>query len=388
MPRARAAANLEHPNIIPIHEVGEPAEGQHYFSMKLVNGGNLKGQISRLVDDPLAAVEVMEQICRAVNHAHGSGLLHRDLKPSNILIDKGFPYITDFGLVKQIGSESLTQSGQLLGTPNYMSPEQAACRKELVSEASDIYALGAMLYELLTGKPPFAARTPLETLRLVENSSPKRPRMLKPDVDPELESIALKCLEKDPRNRYQTAGHLADELHVWLDRARSQRESFPRTGHPARQRLRRVRTTVLVVAIALVPLAGLAVIGSAWLHQGIDPTATRIPSPATDLAPSIAGSRIPSAAPERGVDATPAVELNTPPAVALRVAGSSQKVAEDDDGAKSVDNLLSELRSQGKARIAEELKSRIDRARAQIKVSTQFKQASIIVGRILVEGSP
>ncbi len=215
---AEAAATLDHPNIVPIHEVGE-SQGEHYFSMKLIEGKPLasKSAENRTLHHPQTSARLVAVVARAVHYAHQRGILHRDLKPTNILVDSaGTPYITDFGLAKRLGSDrGLTQSGAILGTPEYMAPEQARAAKGL-SVAVDVHALGAMLYELLTGVPPFRAPTPLETLLRVIDQPAPAPRDLAPQIAPDLETICLKCLEKDPQRRYPSAEALADDLERWL----------------------------------------------------------------------------------------------------------------------------------------------------------------------------
>ena len=229
---AEAAAQLHHPHIVPLYEVGE-IDGRPYFSMKLIEGTTLA---KRLADGPLPsreAAELLAPICRAIADAHRRGVLHRDLKPSNILIDaEGRTYVTDFGLAKRLKTElspvdgparpphlihnSLTQTGAILGTPGYMAPEQAAGRRGEVSPASDIYSLGAILYAMLTARPPFQAATALDTVLMLLEQDPLPPRMLNPKVDADLEMIALKCLQKPADLRYSTADALADDLEAYL----------------------------------------------------------------------------------------------------------------------------------------------------------------------------
>ncbi len=210
---AEAAANLDHPNIVPIFEVGAH-EGQHFFSMKLIEGCSLAQRPRAAVRE---LVEILIKVARAIHHAHQRAILHRDLKPSNILVDgRGEPHILDFGLAKRLeGDRGLTQSGVIVGTPGYMAPEQAAGKKGL-SIQTDVYALGAILYELLTGRPPFQAATPLDTVLQVLHHEPERPRLLNAGVDRDLETICLRCLEKDPQRRYSSAEALAEDLEHWL----------------------------------------------------------------------------------------------------------------------------------------------------------------------------
>jgi serine/threonine protein kinase/WD40 repeat protein len=216
---AEAAANLQHPNIVAIHEVGEH-EGQLYFSMDYVEGQSLAAQVR---DHPLpaeTAARYVKTTAEAISYAHRQGFLHRDLKPSNILIDAtNQPRITDFGLAKRMESDSrLTTTGAVLGTPSYMSPEQAAGKNDQVGPPSEVYSLGAILYELLTGRPPFQAATPLDTVLQVLNSEPVAPGLLAPKLNRDLETICLKCLDKERRRRYQSAQELADDLDRYLNR--------------------------------------------------------------------------------------------------------------------------------------------------------------------------
>ncbi|MFP6615142.1 MAG: serine/threonine-protein kinase, partial [Candidatus Hydrogenedentota bacterium] len=226
---AKAAGNLDHPNIVPIYEIGEH-DGHHYFSMKLVTGGDLRDVISTFhvqsgtkhqkssTKNQRQIAELMATVARAVHHAHQRGVLHRDLKPGNILLDEdGQPHITDFGLAKQFESDSdLTRTGAVMGTPSYMSPEQARGEKTLTT-AADVYSLGAVLYELLTGVPPFQKETTMATQLAVLNDNLEAPRKRNSTIAKDLETICLHCLHRDYRHRYQSAGELADELDRFLN---------------------------------------------------------------------------------------------------------------------------------------------------------------------------
>jgi eukaryotic-like serine/threonine-protein kinase len=211
---AEAAANLDHPHIVPIHEVGEH-EGQQYYAMKFVEGISLAKHPR---SDPRREVEEMLAVIRAVHHAHQRGVLHRDLKPSNVLVDsQGTRYVTDFGLAKRLADadRSFTEPGQVLGTPRYMAPEQAAGRKDLTVVA-DVYSLGVILYERLTGQTPFTGDNALTLLRQARESDPPRPSSIRPGLDRDLETVVLKCLEKEPNRRYPSAAELADDLDRWI----------------------------------------------------------------------------------------------------------------------------------------------------------------------------
>jgi eukaryotic-like serine/threonine-protein kinase len=234
---AAAAAILDHPNIVPIYQVGHH-EGRHYFSMKLIEGRTLAQALAtgcwyqehcpgssggvplfrRREDDSSQAARLIVKVARAVHHAHQHGILHRDLKPGNILLDaEGEPHVTDFGLARWIESPSdLTVSGAIIGSPGYMAPEQAAGKGRQLTTAADIYSLGTLLYELITGRAAFKAETALETLRLAAEAKVIRPRSINPHADRDLETVCLKCLEIDPQRRYGSAEALAEDLERWL----------------------------------------------------------------------------------------------------------------------------------------------------------------------------
>ena len=214
---AEAAASLDHPCIVPIYEVGE-RDGQCYFSMKFVEGGQLDEVVRHAPMSIRQAVELIAKVARTVHYAHEHGILHRDIKPGNILVDvKGEPNLTDFGLARLVESEStVTRTVEVLGTPSYMAPEQAAANNTKPMNATDVYGLGAVLYQLLTGHPPFAGGTTFETIKLLLETDPRQPRLWNPKIDRDLSTICLKCLEKDPQRRYSSALALAEDLERWL----------------------------------------------------------------------------------------------------------------------------------------------------------------------------
>jgi eukaryotic-like serine/threonine-protein kinase len=214
---AEAAANLDHPGIVPIFEVGQHA-GQHYFSMGFVEGQSLAHRLARGPLPQREAAELVRLVSEAVDYAHQHGVIHRDLKPANILLDpSGHPRVTDFGLAKKFQTDSgLTGSGQIMGTPSFMPPEQAGGIRGEVGPAADVYALGATLYALVTGRPPFQAATPTDTVFQVLSDEPVPPRRLNPAVHRDLETICLKCLEKQPGKRYSGAAALGEDLRRYL----------------------------------------------------------------------------------------------------------------------------------------------------------------------------
>lgn len=255
---AEAAARLEHPGIVPIHEVGE-SDGQCYFSMKFIEGGQLDEVTKRKPMSIRQAVELITKVACTVHYAHEHGILHRDIKPGNILLDqKGEPHLTDFGLARLVESESsVTHTLEVLGTPSYMSPEQAVGNNAAVSSVTDVYGLGAVLYQLLTGQPPFAGGATYETIKLLLDTEPRQPRLLNPKIDRDLSTICLKCLEKDPERRYASALALAEDLERWL---KHEPILARHTGIIGRSRkwVRRNPTSALLVAcvVALAAAAG------------------------------------------------------------------------------------------------------------------------------------
>src|SRR6516162_1387107 len=214
---AEAAARLNHPFVVPIHEIGQ-RKGRCYFSMGLVEGSRLDQIAKREPMSPRQATEVIAKLARTVHYAHQHGIIHRDIKPGNILLDtKGEPHLTDFGVARLLETENdATCTIEVSGTPSYMAPEQADANNGQVSSATDVYGLGAVLYQLLAGQPPFTGGTPFETVRLLLETEPRQPRLLNPKVGRDLSTICLKCLEKDPQHRYLSALALAEDLEHWL----------------------------------------------------------------------------------------------------------------------------------------------------------------------------
>src|SRR5438876_8870966 len=247
---AEAAASLDHENILPIYAVGE-ADGAPFYSMKFAKGGTLSAKIDKYRDKAREAAALIAKLARAVAFAHEHGILHRDLKPGNVLFDSaGKPYVSDFGLAKWLQREcDLTQTLAILGTPYYMAPEQATDSRGVTASA-DVYSLGAILYHLLTGRPPFAGETPMEVLHRAETESPKPPRLTNQHVPRDLETICLKCLAKEPATRYASAAALAEDLERWLKHQpiRAKRSGFVTRG---RKWVRRNPTTAVLAALLI-----------------------------------------------------------------------------------------------------------------------------------------
>lgn len=253
---AEAAAQLDHPNIVPIYEVGEH-EAFHYFTMKLIDGRTLSEARATIGSDQRETARLVAKIARAVDYAHRCGVVHRDLKPANILVDaKGEPHVTDFGLARRIGHEPrLTVTDAIIGTPHYMAPEQAAGQPVLTT-AVDVYAIGAILFELLAGRPPFRGKSAMETLRQVIEEEPSKLSSVRRDVDRDIEAITHHCLEKLPENRYRTAGELADDLEHFL--AGNPIHARPITWARRAVKWARRRQQMLAVSALVATLAGLA----------------------------------------------------------------------------------------------------------------------------------
>src|SRR5437667_6480842 len=272
---AEAAASLDHPSIVAIYEVGE-RDGSCYFSMKFVEGGQLDEVSRRTPMSIRHAAELIAKVAHTLHHAHQNGVLHRDVKPGNILLDaKGEPHLTDFGLARLVETEStVTRTLEVLGTPSYMAPEQAAGNNTQLTSATDVYGLGAVFYQLLTGQPPFAGGTTYETIKLLLDTEPRQPRLLNPKIDRDLSTICLKCLEKHPERRYSSALALAEDLECWLKHEPIQAR---RTGLFARGKkwVQRNPSSALLAAslVALAAAAGWIIWKSELIRQ---PLATGI----------------------------------------------------------------------------------------------------------------
>jgi eukaryotic-like serine/threonine-protein kinase len=268
---AEAAARLDHPNIVPIFEIGQH-DGQHYFSMAFVDGESLARRVAAGPLPPRAAAELVKKVADAVAYAHVEGVVHRDLKPANVLIDRdGQPRVTDFGLAKHMSSgagddgiASLTATGQVLGTPSYMPPEQAGGESKEIGPLSDVYSLGAILYCLVTGRPPFQAASTVETLIQVLQQEAISPRLLNPKVPRDLETICLKCLEKKPQKRFASAGALAEDLRRFLTNEPIVARPITPWERAMKWAKRRPAIAAMTAAIILAVLLGLSGITWQW----------------------------------------------------------------------------------------------------------------------------
>lgn len=262
---ATSAARLRHPHIVTVHDIGEE-EGQHYFTMELVDGPSLAGVLRNGPLAPARAATLLREIARAVQHAHDQGILHRDLKPSNILLrPDGSPCVSDFGLAKALTHDSAqTLSGTVLGSPAYMPPEQALGRISQLGARSDVYSLGAILYECLTGQPPFAGATPVETLRRVVEQEPVPPHVSRPAISRDLETICLTCLAKDPARRYASAAALAEDLERFLGHEPIRARPVGPGGRLLRWSRRKPGLAAALVAVVLTGLAGFLGVVHQW----------------------------------------------------------------------------------------------------------------------------
>lgn len=267
---AESIASLHHPHIVQVYDLGEH-QGRPFLALELVRGRSLDKVVTDEPPNPRQAAELLEKLARAMDYAHGRGIVHRDLKPSNILVDdEGQPRITDFGLAKQLAAAGETMDGEVMGTPNYMAPEQASGRVELVGPAADVHALGAILFELLSGDPPFAADTVIETLDNVRYVEAPRVRTRNPRVHRDLETICEKCLRKDPRDRYESAAALADDLRRFVDGE----SILARPVGVTERILRFVRRHPVAIAAVLITVSVITIGGSylvsAWRTSAIE----------------------------------------------------------------------------------------------------------------------
>ncbi len=269
---AEAAARLHHPNIVAVFEVGEH-EGVGYLVLEYVPGGGLDRKLAGLLQDPRDSASLLETLARAIHYAHQLGIVHRDLKPANVLLtEDGVPKISDFGLAKLMErDQGLTQVGDVVGTPSYMAPEQLRGLSRAITPMTDVYALGAILYEMLTGRPPFKGTTPLSTMEQVATQEPLAPGKLQRHTPADLETICLKCLQKDPRRRYESALALADDLRRFLDRQPIHARPIPgweRAWKWAR-RHKGAASALVSIVIGLATLLGGGLYYNARLRQAV-----------------------------------------------------------------------------------------------------------------------
>jgi tetratricopeptide (TPR) repeat protein/predicted Ser/Thr protein kinase len=262
---AEAAARLQHPNVVQIHEVGEH-DGLPFFCLEFVDGGSLASRLDGTPWPPRQAAQLLETLARAVHAAHQRGIVHRDLKPANVLLaEDGTPKITDFGLAKVLDAAGPTGSGEIMGTPSYMAPEQTGRYAHAIGPATDVYSLGAVLYELLTGRPPFKGETPLATVAQVAADEPVPPRRLQPGVPRDLETACLKCLQKEPARRYASALDLGDDLRHFLDGEPIRARPVGPAGRLWRWGRRNPKVAGLLAILAVVVAAATATVTALWL---------------------------------------------------------------------------------------------------------------------------
>ncbi|MEO1527115.1 MAG: WD40 repeat domain-containing serine/threonine protein kinase [Planctomycetota bacterium] len=262
---AEAAARLDHSGIVPIHEIGQHND-QHYFSMAYVDGSSLADRIASGPLPPIEAAELVASVADALQHAHDNGVIHRDLKPANVLLDNGRPKVTDFGLAKRLDQQSVTATGEVLGTPGYMAPEQAS-NAEAAGTPSDVYGLGAILYATLTGRPPFQSANIVETLCQLVKDDCVPPRRLNAAVPSDLETICLAALRKDPAKRYASASALAADLRRFVEGRPIQARPVSTLEHVVKWAKRRPLIASLSAALALTIVVGSGIIASLWMDE-------------------------------------------------------------------------------------------------------------------------
>ena len=264
---ARNAARLQHPNVVAIHDIGV-AEELHFFSMRLVRGQSFAAALRDEGSfEPLRAARLMRTVAEALAYAHSLGVLHLDLKPANVLLDQdGVPHVADFGLARRIDSALAADEGEISGTPAYMAPEQAQARAQKITQATDIWGLGAILYELVTDTPPFRAESTKETLKLVIEGKPRRPRLLAPHVSMDLEAIILKCLARDPGERYASARALADDLGRFIEGRAVQARPLNAMQRLLRWMRREPKLAIASALVAIALFAGLGATTREWLR--------------------------------------------------------------------------------------------------------------------------
>jgi serine/threonine protein kinase len=271
---AQAVARLQHPNIVQVYEVGE-TDGQAFVSLEFVDGQSLARRFQGTPLPARQAAALVETLARAMHYAHQKGVIHRDLKPANVLLagnpetrlEACIAKVADFGLAKKLDTRGDTHSGAVLGTPSYMAPEQAEARSAAIDRRTDVYGLGAILYELLTGRPPFRADTPLQTLKQVVEAEPARLRLLNAAVPRDLETVCLKCLQKEPHERYRSAAALAGDLQRWLDGFPIQARPVSKFEHAARWCRRRPAIASLLAVLALTVTSSLVGLLTLWRHS-------------------------------------------------------------------------------------------------------------------------
>jgi eukaryotic-like serine/threonine-protein kinase len=266
---AEAVARLQHPNIVQIYDIGE-VQGEPYLALELLEGGSLADRTRQAPHSPAEAARLTETLARAVHYAHGLGIIHRDLKPTNVLLTaSGTLKISDFGLAKRLdvapgAAPTVTQTGGFIGTPGYLAPEQSEARSSPVGPATDVFSLGVILYELLTGRPPFLGATPLESILLTVNAEPMPPSRLQPGVPRDLETVCLHCLHKDPRRRYGSAEALADDLARFREGKPVRARPVGLAERAVKWARRRPAVTALLALLAVVTLAGFALVTWQW----------------------------------------------------------------------------------------------------------------------------